>query len=282
MTQYDDIQELLGRFMNGQTSEAEEVRLARYFRTATDVPGEWQAYRELFASFDTDLYAFSEQELDAMATPLAPVEQVMPVASRRSSLARRWLRVAALVAIVAGMGLAGYKSWVDPTPVAAPACQPKFTALVARAPKAASVKVAPASAREQQKSPIRKAPANRSSSVESVAESVAEKVAVDAWQDTELSAAVPDEVVESTVVAAASCGSYAEAAYAELLSQLGSLRELAQEACGHDAPIVASASRKPSAVESAASGTPSSATTGSPFDGEVVFSKIAVPFPPMP
>ncbi len=280
MTQYDDIQELLGRFMNGQTSEAEEARLARYFRTATDVPGEWQAYRELFASFDTDLYAFSEQELDAMATPLAPVEQVMPVASRRSSLARRWLRVAALVAIVAGMGLAGYKSWVAPTPVAAPASQPKFTAQVARASKAASVKVVPASARKQQKTPSRKAPANCSSSAESVAESVAEKVAVDAWQDTELSAAVQDEVGESTVVAA-SCGSYAEAAYAELLSQLGSLRELAQEACGHDVQIVASASRKPSAGESAASGTPSSATTGSPFDGEVVFSKIAVPFPPM-
>ncbi len=273
MTQYDDIQELLGRFMNGQTSEAEEVRLVRYFRTATDMPGEWQAYRELFASFDTDLYAFSEQELDAMATPLAPVEQVMPVASRRSSLARRWLRVAASVAIVAGMGLAGYKRWVAPTPVAAPASQTKFTAQVARVPKAA-----PVSAREQQLAPLRKAPAARKPSPETVAK----KASTAPRQDAALPASPQHEVAESPVAVATSCGFYAEADYAELLSQFGSLRELTQADYEADAPLVASNSQKPSPREPETAHTPVPASTGSPFDGEVVFSKIAVPFPPMP
>ena len=46
-----EIEFLLHRFMDGQTSLDEEERLARYFRHA-DVPEEWEAYRQMFAYFD--------------------------------------------------------------------------------------------------------------------------------------------------------------------------------------------------------------------------------------
>lgn len=46
-----EIEQLLNRFMDGQTSLDEEDRLARYMRRA-DVPEEWQAYKEMFAWFD--------------------------------------------------------------------------------------------------------------------------------------------------------------------------------------------------------------------------------------
>lgn len=277
MTQYDDIQALLDRFMNGQTSEAEEARLARYFRTASDMPSEWQAYRALFESFDTDLYAFSEQELDAMATPVASAEQELPIAPRRPSWARRALRVAASVAIVAGVGLVGYKSLVAPAPVAKPASQPKLVAQVAQAPKAASAQVVPATAREQQGVTLRKAPADRKASPERVAQKAPEATR----QAAELPVPSMSEVAESPVAVAPSCGFYAEADYAELLSQFGSLRELTQADYEPDAPLVASNSPQPSAREPETAHTPVPASTGSPFDGEVVFSKVTGSLPSM-
>lgn len=275
MTQYDDIQALLDRFMNGQTSEAEEARLARYFRTASDVPDAWQAYRALFESFDTDLYAFSEQELDVMATPAASAEQELPIAPHRPLWVLRALRVAASVAIVAGVGLVGYKSLVAPAPVARSASQPKLIAQVAQAPKTAAVKRVPASTREQQDGTLRKAPANHKASPETVAK----EASTATRQDAELLASPQHEVAEPPVAVPASCGFYAEADYAELLSQFGSLRELTQSDYEPDAPLVASNSQKPSAREPETAHTPVPASTGSPFDGEVVFSKVTGSFP---
>lgn len=46
-----EIERLLRRFMDGQTSLDEEDRLARYMRRP-DVPEEWRAYKEMFAWFD--------------------------------------------------------------------------------------------------------------------------------------------------------------------------------------------------------------------------------------
>lgn len=55
----DDIERLLSRFMDGETSVEEEALLAHYFRHATDddkpeamSPEDWAAYREMFRLFD--------------------------------------------------------------------------------------------------------------------------------------------------------------------------------------------------------------------------------------
>lgn len=64
------IQELLDRFDCGHTTEAEELWLADYFHNADTVPDEWLAHKELFESFKTDAYDFSQEELDAMLVPV--------------------------------------------------------------------------------------------------------------------------------------------------------------------------------------------------------------------
>ena len=273
MTQNDHIRELLDRFMNGQTSEAEEAQLAHYFRTASEVPGEWQVYQEMFASFDTDLYAFSEQELNAMATPATPVEHELSIARRRPSLPRRILRIAASVAVVAVIGLVGYKSMVAPNPVGTPARSPKLTARVTQPSKTVSHRVEPGACGQPETHP-RKTSANRPA----LSGAAASEAAADLGQNTALPEPGPVEMADATNTVAASSGSYAEAEYAELLSQFASLRETTQMSEANETHLVASTSPQPSAI---ASDTPQAASTGSPFDGDVVFSKIDISFPTM-
>lgn len=52
-----DIDILLERFLNAQTTEAEERELKQYFLTYTDIPARWEPYKALFQSFETNLYA---------------------------------------------------------------------------------------------------------------------------------------------------------------------------------------------------------------------------------
>ena len=47
-----EIKQLIDRYMNGQTTVDEEQLLARYFRSATDLPDDLQPYRDMFAYFD--------------------------------------------------------------------------------------------------------------------------------------------------------------------------------------------------------------------------------------
>lgn len=61
-----EINRLLIRFEQGETSEAEETRLRDFFRQAEDIPSAWEPYRELFQSFETSVYDFSDEELEAM------------------------------------------------------------------------------------------------------------------------------------------------------------------------------------------------------------------------
>ena len=42
------IERLLGKFVDGLTTELEEQQLAEYFDTADDIPAEWQVYKEMF------------------------------------------------------------------------------------------------------------------------------------------------------------------------------------------------------------------------------------------
>lgn len=72
------IEALLERFLEGQTSEAEEQTLADFFGQEEDVPAAWQVYQQMFQSFRTDMYDLSEDELKAMLTP-APIGKKMRI-----------------------------------------------------------------------------------------------------------------------------------------------------------------------------------------------------------
>lgn len=62
----ENIGKLLERFVQGLTTESEEQLLSDYFSTAEAIPEEWMVFKELFGSFSTDVYDFSEDEKDAM------------------------------------------------------------------------------------------------------------------------------------------------------------------------------------------------------------------------
>ena len=83
------IERLLGKFVDGLTTELEEQQLAEYFDTADDIPAEWQVYKEMFRSFKTDDYNFSNAELDAMLTQPKPALHIW-----------RWMFVVACAAVV--------------------------------------------------------------------------------------------------------------------------------------------------------------------------------------
>lgn len=113
-----EIKQLIDRYMNGQTTVDEEQLLARYFRSATDLPDDLQPYRDMFAYFDEGmplgaLPYFDEgmplgalPEFDGSAgqaeTRVAP-DSSMVVAPRRHSLrmAAWWGGAAAVAAAVA-------------------------------------------------------------------------------------------------------------------------------------------------------------------------------------
>ena len=89
---HQEIDTLLNRFLNAQTTEAEEQALADYFQSAESVPEEWQPYRELFLSFQTDAYELTDNELAALTAELQPAKRkVRPL---------YWLSAAAAVAAI--------------------------------------------------------------------------------------------------------------------------------------------------------------------------------------
>lgn len=95
------IEKLLGKFVDGLTTELEEQRLAEYFDTADDIPAEWQVYKEMFRSFKTDDYNFSNAELDAMLTSDVAVEpSAAHILPKHTSHVWRWMSVAACAAVV--------------------------------------------------------------------------------------------------------------------------------------------------------------------------------------
>lgn len=95
------IERLLGKFVDGLTTELEEQQLAEYFDTADDIPTEWQVYKEMFRSFKTDNYTFSNAELDAMLTSDVAVEpSAAHILPKHTSHVLRWVAVAACAAVV--------------------------------------------------------------------------------------------------------------------------------------------------------------------------------------
>lgn len=86
----ENIGKLLERFVQGLTTESEEQLLSDYFSTAEAIPEEWMVYKELFDSFSTDVYDFSEDEKDAM---LAQVPR------KKAKSARLWIWATAACAV---------------------------------------------------------------------------------------------------------------------------------------------------------------------------------------
>lgn len=60
------IEKLLGKFLEGQTTEAEEQILSDFFSNVQDIPAKWENHRLLFQSFKTDAYDFCEEDIDDM------------------------------------------------------------------------------------------------------------------------------------------------------------------------------------------------------------------------
>ena len=97
MKQNEYIASLLEKFLEGQSTEAEEQTLSEYFNSADDVPAEWAAYQELFRSFTTDAYDFSDEEINAM---------LLPTPSKKGIVVSllRWSAVACAIIVVQAGG----------------------------------------------------------------------------------------------------------------------------------------------------------------------------------
>ena len=83
------IEALLDKFMDGQTTVEEEAQLADYFRTH-DVPAEWEDYRDMFGYFDRGM----EGDLVPAEEPRKPLTDLM---------GRRWWGIAAAAVITAAV-----------------------------------------------------------------------------------------------------------------------------------------------------------------------------------
>lgn len=108
MKQNEYIASLLEKFLEGQSTEAEEQTLSEYFDRADDVPAEWAAYQEMFRSFTTDAYDFSDEEIDAMLAPTPSKKGIVVSLLRLSAVA------CAIIAVLAGAWL--YYKDIAPSP----------------------------------------------------------------------------------------------------------------------------------------------------------------------
>lgn len=108
MKQKEYIASLLEKFLEGQSTEAEEQTLSEYFDRADDVPAEWAAYQEMFRSFTTDAYDFSDEEIDAMLAPTPSKKGIVVSLLRLSAVA------CAIIAVLAGAWL--YYKDIAPSP----------------------------------------------------------------------------------------------------------------------------------------------------------------------
>ena len=96
MMNREHINELLRRYDEAQTTDAEERELAEFFRSAAEIPEEWKGYAALFKAFDATDSLFSDEETEAMMAG-------KPKPARRT-VVWRWAAVIAVL-VVAGAGL---------------------------------------------------------------------------------------------------------------------------------------------------------------------------------
>lgn len=96
MTNRNDINELLRRYDEALTTDAEERQLAEFFRSTDDIPDEWADYAVMFKAFDATESLFSDEEKDRLMT--------QPKDEKRR---KTWLWAAAIaaLAVMTGAGL---------------------------------------------------------------------------------------------------------------------------------------------------------------------------------
>lgn len=103
-----EIKQLIDRYMNGQTTVDEEQLIARYFRSATDLPDSLKPYRDMFAYFDEGMPVGEVPEFDGLAEQTyAAVDSGNRVVAaprrRRFRIAAIWSGAVAVAAAVALM-----------------------------------------------------------------------------------------------------------------------------------------------------------------------------------
>lgn len=93
------INDLLDRFMAGETSEQEERLLADYFCKRTDIPDEWAAYAVMFRGFR--LTADDKHKTSSMYKPGATGGHCEVPSSRFQH--RWWMAAAAVILLLLGL-----------------------------------------------------------------------------------------------------------------------------------------------------------------------------------
>ena len=116
------IQQLIDKYMNGQTTVDEEQLIARYFRTATDVPDSLKPYRDMFAYFDEGMPLGALPEFDGSAgqadTRVAPGSSNVVAPRRRSLRITAWWSGAVAVAAAVALLLIMHRPSAPVQPIA--------------------------------------------------------------------------------------------------------------------------------------------------------------------
>ena len=94
------IARLLDRFLQGDSTLEEEQILADYFRSAADLPTEWEDFRTMFRYFDQGMEHIDYAQKGEVASGLLSAS---PSVGRRPS--RWWLTAAASLLILVGMAV---------------------------------------------------------------------------------------------------------------------------------------------------------------------------------
>ncbi len=111
-----EIRRLLERFMSGETTIEEEDRLGDYFRTAHDIPAEWQEYKLMFDYFDSGMDAttvaknagdetvVSETNVDESTERESIAAETLSFGPKLLSM-RRYVAVAAAILLLVGIAV---------------------------------------------------------------------------------------------------------------------------------------------------------------------------------
>lgn len=116
------IQQLIDKYMNGQTTVDEEQLIARYFRTATDVPDSLKPYRDMFAYFDEGMPLGTLPEFDGSSgqsdTRVASDDSNVVAPRRRSLRMAAWWSGAVAVAAAVALFLIMHRPSAPVQPIA--------------------------------------------------------------------------------------------------------------------------------------------------------------------